>query len=125
LWGIQGYKPPTNGIQTSTPKYCIPKAKGTFVDALIKTGIKGPPGPGNYDMRLKWDHCPLGTMKGPNKTTYLDQVQKVEKVKPGPSDYSPEKTSKRPLQGKLDKDERMSFLGDIEYIASGIPAANI
>jgi hypothetical protein len=63
-------------------------------------------------------------MKGANKTTFLEHIQKAEAKKPGPTDYSPDKVKHKVLGGLILKEPKLpTFLGDAEFRGINSPTS--
>ena len=85
VFGIEGYNLP----RQEYPFYkgtlnVFPKTKGKNFAEVQASYTKVVPGPGEYDVMMKWG-CTNKPQVPTKKNTYIDQITKSEKDKPSPS----------------------------------------
>ena len=107
-WGLSSYQIPRAGLLERSPQYSIPKQVGmNFIDQA-RTHSATSPSPGAYETGIKWSKFTLGTMKGEDRRSFLDQVIKTSRQLPSPDTYSPERKYKL-IGAASDKTERIGF----------------
>lgn len=78
-------------------------------------------------MSKKWDTTVLGVMKGGKRETFVSQIFRTQelKPKPGPGQHSPDSrlVKKRNILGIVNKDERLPFTTNTEFLSTQSPAA--